>query len=57
MKKSHSLLPCEERERESLFKLTTYLQANLTGKLLTLLTIKVYEYKLGFLLKKIDGDI
>lgn len=56
-KKIYYLLHCIEQERESLFKMTTYLQANLIGQLPALLTIKTYEYKLDFLLQKIGDDI
>jgi len=55
-KKLHYLLQCVAQEREGLFEVTAYLQASLIGQLPALLTIKTYEYKLDFLLKKMDDD-
>ncbi len=56
-KKLHYLLQCVAQEREIIFDFTTSLQLSLINELPTLLTIKTYEYKLDFLLEKIDKDI
>lgn len=56
-KKLHYLLQCIARERESLFEVASNLQIMLINDLPALLTIKTYEYKLDFLLEKIDKEI
>jgi hypothetical protein len=56
-KKLAYLLQCAAQEKIAVFELTSALQKNIMIDLPVLLTIKTYEYKLDFMLTKVNQDI